>query len=101
MSTEGGHEFLFHRLRMVGATVATAEFAALLELVVWHPFTEDVLRHSAQLVATGSVRGRDAVHAATALGAGFGEIVTADADFDGVPGLARLDPRDWQPQDLP
>ena len=43
-------------------------------------------------MATGPVRGRDAVHAATALLAGFTEIVSADKDLGSVPGLRRLDP---------
>jgi hypothetical protein len=37
---------------------------------------------------------RDAVHAATALARGLRSVVTADADFDMVPGLERVDPLD-------
>jgi predicted nucleic acid-binding protein len=32
------------------------------------------------------------VHAATALASGFTQIVSCDGDFDGIPGLERLDP---------
>lgn len=34
------------------------------------------------------------MHAATALAHGFTEIVSADTDFDDVPGLTRIDPAD-------
>ena len=53
-----------------------------------------VLVWSAALVATGTIGGRDAVHAATALAAGFTEIVSADRDLDRVPGLTRRAPDD-------
>ena len=92
LSVKGGQEFLFHRTRRVGAAAAAREFDALDMSVVWHDFTIDVLRVARDLVARGDVRGRDAVHAATAMGAGFAAIVSADSDFDGIPGLARHDP---------
>lgn len=93
LSVEGGQEFLFHRLRRTTRDRALVEFDQVERLVIWHAFDVDVLRSSRDLVATGYARGRDAVHAATALGAGFDSIVSCDADFDGIPGLARLDPR--------
>ncbi|MDO5627008.1 MAG: PIN domain-containing protein [Mobilicoccus sp.] len=92
LSVEGGQEFLFHRVRRAGRERAVLEFDRVERLVVWHAFDVDVLRASRDLVAGGYVRGRDAVHAATALAAGFDTIVSCDADFDGIPGLARLDP---------
>lgn len=61
-------------------------------MVTWHPFDTEVLRASRDLVADGHARGRDAVHAATARASGFAEIVSCDSDFDGIPGLNRLDP---------
>ena len=64
------------------------------ELIVWHPVDQEILRRTAALVATGAIGGRDAVHAATALAAGFTEIVSADRDFDRVPGLTRRSPDD-------
>jgi predicted nucleic acid-binding protein len=91
-SVEGGQEFLFHRIRRVGSEQGIREFDVVDAMVVWHDFTHDVLRAARSLVAQGHARGRDAVHAATALGAGFGQLVSCDADFDGIPGLARLDP---------
>lgn len=93
-SVEAGQEYLFHRTRRRGPERAAQEFEALEELIVWHPFDQEVLRRTAALVATGTIGGRDAVHAATALAAGFTEIVSADRDFDRVPGLTRRAPDD-------
>lgn len=92
LSVEGGQEFLFHRLRRTDRASALAQFAMINALVVWHDFDVAVLHAARDLVATAEVRGRDAVHAATALGAGFASIVSCDRDFDRVPGLARLEP---------
>lgn len=92
MSVEGGQEFLFHRLRRATLEEALADFDDIDKVVVWHPFDVDVLRRARELVATGRVRGRHAVHAATALLHGFDELISCDADFDGVPGLRRVDP---------
>lgn len=92
MSVEGGQEFLFHRLRRSEKDQALALFDLIDKLVVWHPFDVDVLRKSRDFVAQGALRGRDAVHAATAVNAGFDAIVSCDTDFDHVPGLKRLDP---------
>lgn len=39
---------------------------------------------------------RDAVHAATAMNRGISAIVTADRDFEAIPGLRRIDPADKQ-----
>lgn len=94
LSVEGGQEFLFHRLRRGARDEALAQFAALDRLVTWHPFDAEILRASVRLVADCGLRGRDAVHAATALAAGFHLIFSCDEDFDAVPGLTRVDPRD-------
>ncbi|MDO5504317.1 MAG: type II toxin-antitoxin system VapC family toxin [Actinomycetia bacterium] len=92
LSVEGGQEFLFHRMRRADISTALAQFDLIDRLVVWHAFDVEILRAARALVATASVRGRDAVHAATALAGGFTAIISSDADFDRVPGLARLDP---------
>ena len=94
LSVEGGQEFLFHRLRVGDRVSAVREFAALDRLAVWHPFDVDILRASRDIVASGAARGRGAVHAATAIHAGFTSIVSSDSDFDNVPGLRRIDPAD-------
>lgn len=92
VSVEGGQEFLFHRLRRSNLEAALGEFDALDRMVIWHEFDVEVLRAARDLVAGGQARGRDAVHAATALSGGFDAIVSCDADFDRIPGLRRLDP---------
>jgi hypothetical protein len=60
--------------------------------LVLHPFDDPVVAKMLDLMDDSRLRGRDAVHAATAVLAGFTTIVSADRDFDGVPGLRRLDP---------
>ncbi len=92
LSVEGGREFLFHRLRRTRPELAVQEFDLLDKMVTWHAFDVDVLHRSRDLVAAGQAQGRDAVHAATALRHGFTSIVSCDADFDGIPGLRRIDP---------
>lgn len=91
-SVEMVQELLFHRLRRTSRpeAVAQARFAA--DLCVLHAFDGVVLIRALELVAVSGLGGRDAVHAATALNAGFTEIVSADRDFDMAPGLTRRDP---------
>lgn len=91
VSTEVIQEFVFHRLRKGDAqAVALGREAAA--MCVLHPFDEDILTSALALMEVGAVRGRDAVHAATAVRAGMSGIVTTDRDFDEVPGLRRIDP---------
>ena len=92
LSVEGGQEFLFHRMRKGSLASAVEQFRALDQLVTWHSFDAEILRASALLVASGHLRGRDAVHAATAVAAGFTTIISTDHDFNDVPGLRRLTP---------
>lgn len=92
LSVEAGQEFLFHRMRRAGLELALRQFDALDRLVVWHPYDVETLHRARDLVSLGTVRGRDAVHAATALIGGFGEIVSFDTDFDRIPGLRRVEP---------
>ena len=93
-SVEMVQEFLFHRMRRCGREVATAQARTLMAAVVLHEFDAVVLDRAITLVADHGMRGRDAVHAATALEAGCTEIVTVDPDFDHCPGLRRLSPDD-------
>ncbi|MEI2778509.1 MAG: PIN domain-containing protein [Tetrasphaera sp.] len=92
LSVEGGQEYLFHRLRCTSREAAVAEFGDVDALAVWHSFDRAILHAARDLVRDTHLRGRDAVHAATALAAGFGSIVSCDSDFDGIPGLRRVDP---------
>ncbi|MCA0180715.1 MAG: type II toxin-antitoxin system VapC family toxin [Actinobacteria bacterium] len=91
-SVEALQEVLFHRLRRTSREQALAEVAALESSVVAHDFSLDIWRSARQLVAESDLRGRDAIHAATALALGFTHIVSIDADFDGAPGLQRVNP---------
>lgn len=95
VSTEGIQEFVFHRHRMAAAG-AVAEARRLRDMAVVHPFDERVLDKALELIDSTSIRGRDAVHAATAMLAGFDEIVSVDRDFDHVPGLRRVSPGEWE-----
>jgi predicted nucleic acid-binding protein len=93
-STEMIQEFTFHRLRRTGdrqrSVTEAEELMAFIETV---PFDNSILRDSLELIRkTSLIRGRDAVHAATALALGLEWVITPDNDFDGVPGLSRLDP---------
>lgn len=97
LSVEAGQEFLLHRLRRDSRPAALAAFDTLTELVDWHPFDLGVLLRARRLIDTTQVRGRDAIHAATALRAGFDAIVTTDRDFEGIPGLRRIDPSALDP----
>ena len=92
LSVEAGQEFLFHRLRRDSRPAALAAFDTLSEFVDWHPFDVEVLLLARRLIEITAVRGRDAIHAATALRAGFDAIMTTDPDFEGIPDLRRLDP---------
>lgn len=92
VSTEAIAELVFHRRRAGSRSVAVAHGRYVREFSIVHPFDDLVLERALQLIASGSIRGRDAVHAATALQAGFASIVTADRDFYDVPGLQVLSP---------
>lgn len=92
-SVEMVQEFVFHRLRRVSRADAVSQARQAGALCALHPFDMDVLQRALELVSAG-LGGRDAVHAATALAHGFEEIVSADRDFDAVPGLRRIDPVD-------
>ena len=94
VSTEGVQEFVFHRHRVAPAG-AVGEARALRDLSVVHPFDERVLDMALELIDSTSIRGRGAVHAATAILAGFEQIVSVDRDFDGIPGLRRISPAEW------
>jgi predicted nucleic acid-binding protein len=95
-SSEMIQEFVFHRLRRNSdPAAAAAEGRELAELVALAPFDAEVLFESLRLVELGQARGRDAVHAATALRLGLAAIVTPDPHFDAVPGLTRVDPADF------
>lgn len=96
LTTEAVQEFVFHRRRR-GDDNAVRAARELREMCTVHPFDTQVLDRALDLMEHSGLRGRDAVHAAAALQAGFSEILSADPDFADVPGLSRLDPSFWTP----
>ncbi|AKU15124.1 type II toxin-antitoxin system VapC family toxin [Luteipulveratus mongoliensis] len=94
VSAEAVQELLFHRLRRTDRETALVQSRHVLAMCVIHPLDRDVLHDMLDLVERTEIRGRDAIHAATALAAGFDRIVTTDAAFDSVPGLRRIAPAD-------
>lgn len=95
VSAEAIQEFMHHRLRRTDRVSALGETRRVHALTHTHPIDESVIDGMIELVATTSLRGRDAVHAATALQAGFTSIISADTDFDDIPGLTRIDPSNF------
>lgn len=57
------------------------------------PVDDEIVAHALAL-DTPRLGANDRIHLATALGNGIATILSADADFDGVPGLRRIDPLD-------
>ncbi len=91
-SVEVIQEFLFHRMRRAGRALAIRQADRIADVISLHAFDESVWRGARNLVETTTIRGRDAVHAATALAHGFSEIVTVDGAFAAVPGLTPVRP---------
>jgi len=75
---------------------AVADARDVGDLVTVVAFDKMVLATALDLIGNTGIRGRDAVHAATALVHGATVILSTDSDFDTVPGLTRIDPRDLQ-----
>jgi predicted nucleic acid-binding protein len=81
--------------RGVDRSSAVAQAQEVRVQCLLHTFDEDILAHALALVAEHSTLGmRDAVHAATALGADLVQVVSTDRVFDRVEGITRVDPRD-------
>ena len=87
-------EVVFHRMRITGdRKKAVSEGRGLISRFIVLDFTHEILDTSLRLIEQlPSVRGRDAVHAATALAYGIPTIASTDRDFDGIPGITRIDP---------
>jgi predicted nucleic acid-binding protein len=92
-SVEMIQEVVFHRMRVTGdRSKAVREGRDLLELVIVLDFVSKVLATTLPLIETAGIRGRDAVHAATALVNGVECLVSTDPAFDGIPGLKWVTP---------
>jgi uncharacterized protein len=96
-SVEAIQEFVHHRLRRTNDRARAAnEGIAAAGLCTVLDFTGEILQRSLSLIRDHpTIRGRDAVHAATALLHGIDTIVSPDEAFDGIPGLARVSPEDF------
>lgn len=91
-SVEMVQELLHHRMRRVDAAVAVRQARAVGEMCILHSFDTATLSRALDLVAEAGVRGRDAVHAATALMHGVPQVLSTDPDFDRIPGITRVPP---------
>jgi predicted nucleic acid-binding protein len=89
-------EILHHRARRLGdRRQAATEAMAAAALCRLHPVEPQDSSAAAELFAASDrLSARDAVFAAIAARHGLDAILSADSDFDGVPGLRRLDPAD-------
>lgn len=93
-STEMIQEVVHHRLRKTGNRGhATADARDITAACTTLAFDREILDLSLDLIERiPNLRGRDAVHAATAIAYGIGRIASTDRAFDGIPGIVRLDP---------
>jgi predicted nucleic acid-binding protein len=92
-SVELIQEVVFHRMRVTGdRSKAVREGRDLQELVIVLAFDSKVLAAALALIEATGIRGRDAVHAATALVNGVECLVSTDPAFDGIPGLKWVTP---------
>lgn len=92
-SVEMIQETAHHRLRRTGDRARVArEMRRIIPSFILLNFDREVLDLSLELIDRTGVRGRDAVHAATALAYGIPVVASPDPAFDGVPGIRRLDP---------
>lgn len=92
-SVEMFQEVVHHRLRVSGDRIASArDVRESIPLFITLNFDDEILEIALDLIQATNVRGRDAVHAATALAYGIRTIASTDTAFDGIPGIQRLDP---------
>lgn len=92
VSAEMVQEVVFHRMRRAGRADAVAAARRILPAFVVLDFDHEVLEAALGLIEATDVRGRDAVHAATALVYGIETIASTDPAFDQIPGIRRVDP---------
>jgi predicted nucleic acid-binding protein len=93
-STEMIQEVVHHRMRRHDdRRLAILDGRDLMVGLSVLSFDHEVLALSLELIdRVPTVRGRDAVHAATAIAYGIETIASPDRAFDGIPGLRRVDP---------
>lgn len=92
-SVESVQEFVFHRMRRGDRLSAVRQARDVAGLCILHGFDQGTLQTALDLIAdSGTIGGRDAVHAATAVQHGLSMIISPDPAFDNIPGLRRIDP---------
>ena len=91
-STEMVQEVVHHRMRREDGVAATEAGRRISSSFFVLSFDHEVLELALGLIERTAIRGRDAVHAATALAYGIETIASSDPAFDTVPGLRRVDP---------
>lgn len=92
-SVEMVQEFVFHRMRRGDRLSAVRQARDVAGLCILHDFDRGTLQTALELIAgSGTLGGRDAVHAATAVQHGLSIIISPDQAFDNIPGLRRIDP---------
>ena len=93
-SVEMVQELVHHRLRKTGdRNLAIADGRDISAACTVLQFDREVLDLSLDLIERiPTIRGRDAVHAATAIAYGIESIASTDPAFEGIPGLKRIDP---------
>lgn len=96
-SVELIQEFLFHRLRRMQRAEAIEQARDVRRLVTLHPFDEAVTDKMIELTASHEIGGRDAVHVATSLLAGFDHVVTADSGLGTMSGIRVIPPSEALP----
>jgi predicted nucleic acid-binding protein len=96
-SVEMIQEIVHHRLRRTGDRLGSVQQARdAASVCTLLNFDREVLDLALDLIERiPTIRGRDAVHAATALAYGIDRIVSPDRAFDGLPGLSRIDPLEF------
>lgn len=97
-SVEMVQELVHHRLRRTGDRAeAVSNGRDIVSILTILNFDREILDLSLALVERHpTVRGRDAVHAATAMAYGIERIASTDRAFDDIPGITRVDPLTFQ-----
>jgi predicted nucleic acid-binding protein len=95
-SVELIHEFAYVRLRQVGSRDDAARSAHAIERSLsLHTVEPPDMERALDLWSNyDRLDVRDAIFAAQALNRGIDVILSPDRDFDGIPGLERIDPAD-------
>lgn len=93
-SVEMIQELVHHRLRISGNRMdSAADGRDVMASCTVLNFDREILDLSLDLIEKHpTVRGRDAVHAATAIAYGIERIASTDRAFDDIPGITRVDP---------